>query len=143
MRLALLFLGACATDAGVGGGQDTELAGDGVMSLAPVPMIFTDLDAGFSSSQDLVVTNTGTGDLTIYDAALVADPSDAFDFVEVDEDLILEAGASQSWIVSATLPGTDMASGTLRIRSNDAAATQVDVALCAYPAGYGGDMSCQ
>lgn len=110
-------------------------AGDAAVVIRPLELVWTDLDVGYSYSQDLTLESTGTGDLIVYDIRIVADALDAF-FVDEIEDLVMPSGDVQSFPVVADLEVAKPASGTLRIRTNDVNAIEVLVPLNAYPAGY-------
>lgn len=147
MRLTFLLalLPACAIDSGAntggGGGKDS---GDStvLIDVQPNPMTISDCDPGFSKSADLTITAAGGGDLTIYEAKIVEDPSDAFSFEEL-ADAIIVAGESGVWPVSAGLPDANPAFATLRIRSDAPASDTINVPLCAFPTGWTGETTCE
>jgi hypothetical protein len=93
------------------------------------------IDPGFTKSATFEVTSTGTDNLSIYDAKLVANPDGVFTFEErVDNDIL--PGESQTWAVAATLPDPAMVEGALRIESNDPVAPTFFVTLCAVTKDY-------
>lgn len=144
--LVLLLLAACATDSGAntGGGGGNKDSGDStvLIDVQPNPLTISDCDPGFSKSADLTIAAVGGGDLTIYEAKIVEDPSDAFSFEELD-DAIIVAGESGVWPVSAGLPDGNPAYATLRIRSDAPDNDTISVPLCAFPTGWTGDTTCE
>lgn len=110
-------------------------SGDAAVVISPLEMVWTDLEVGYSYSQNITLESTGTGDLIVYDIRIVADAVDAF-FIDEIEDLVMPPGDVKSFPVVADLDVAKPASGTLRVKTNDVNAIEVLIPLSAYPVGY-------
>ena len=144
MILALVLAG-CGNDTGLGNGNETTLtapSGVATMELSAVSFTWDALAVGYSSSQDLVITSVGDGDLELNELKIVTDPDDAFFFDEV-EDVVLQPGQTVTYAVVADMDAgwslDAFAQGQLRIRTNDAECITAMIPLLAYPEGYTGE----
>lgn len=106
-------------------------------------MIFTDLnwEDGISSGQAFTITNVGTNDLSVTTID-IADSGDGVFYVQGEDDLILAPELEREFTVVATLDVNAPAYGEMRIKSNYSEARDLRIPLCAFPAGYKGDMTC-
>lgn len=116
-------------------GQVDGPSGDGSAVISPLELVWTDLELGYSYSQELTIESAGTGDLIVYDLRVTTDPADAFFFDDV-EDFVLPTGESASFPVVADLEVAEAATGTLRVKTNDLENIEVLIPLTAYPVGY-------
>jgi hypothetical protein len=138
--LLLPLLVACGGDASFVGRTKVPDApdGDAVLQLEPAEVFIEEIDPLYAKSGTLTLTSTGTADLLVYEARMVENPDGVFYFetVETNDDMAIPAGATVTWYVTATLSGPVAADGTLRIRTNDPAATNVLVPVHARPVGW-------
>lgn len=134
-----LILGlACGpTDTGLtqgGGGGDT-VPGTGRLSLSTEEVTIVDVDPGYSKSGQFTVTSIGDANLIIYEIRIVADATDSFYFDEV-EDVTLAPKQSATYTVVADLAESIVATGELRLRTNDPDYASYNMPLSAYPLGW-------
>jgi len=132
----LLFLLACGTpDTSITATGDDTGGADGapVAEIDPTELVWTDVDVGYSFVQDLTVRNVGVGDLTVYQIDLLSDTGDAYIFDQV-QNAVIPAGAEQSWPVTCDLPTAETATASMRVRTDDPAAAEVQVPCTCTPA---------
>lgn len=132
--LGLLAAGCAPQDTGFGTGTDDPVGqtGDPIAEITPAELVWTDVDVGYSFVEELTITNVGDGDLAIYEIAILTDPSEAF-LLDTAANITLEPAAQQSWQVTCDLATDAVAEGTLRVRTNDPAATEVVVPMTCTP----------
>ncbi len=136
----LSILVACGGDSSFTGRSKVPDApdGDAVLQLEPAEVTIEDIDPLYAKSGTVTLTSIGTGDLLVYEARMVENPDGVFFFetVETSDDMSIAVGASVTWYVTATLQEPTAVDGTLRIRTNDPAATNVLVPVHARPLGW-------
>ena len=141
----LSVLVACGGDSSFSGRTKVPDApdGDAMLQLDPAEVFIEDIDPLYAKSGTITLTSTGTADLLVYEARMVENPEGVFYFetVETSDDMAIAVGATVTWYVTATLAAPEAVDGTLRIRTNDPAATSVLVPVHARPLGWveGGD----
>ena len=138
--LVLIMLSACTPnivlpDAGhtADGGSDSGVALTPASSISPASLDFAQAFCGAATTKDVVVSNTGTGELTV--AAAIANSTV---FSVSPASATVSAGASATFTVTATVAasaaaGTDY-TGTLTFTTNEDVAAHT-VALTAKSAG--------
>lgn len=124
--MTLFLLWACTGGTGVLDPGDDSSPG-GVATFSAATLVWTDLTPGFSVTRALDVTNTGEGPLDVTEATIVTDPSGVFS-VEFTA-TTLDPAATASVVVSALLVVDEPATGQLRLRTSDPAASAPIFAL--------------
>jgi hypothetical protein len=136
--LALLVLLCACGENTAGFTKETEensgADGEGLLVLSPESLDFTELDwqAGITQSLTFTATNAGEGNLSIYQVRIADSGGEVFDMDE-EADLTLAPGAVRDFLVMATLHEAAAVSGSVQLKTSDAAALDLRYPLSATP----------
>jgi hypothetical protein len=137
MTLVLAALIACQSSTGFSSNpnENEGVEGTPILTLSAQELLILDAEVGFSRSGELTGTNTGDGNLKIYEVSVLDDAAQVMYFEEPDQTLTLAPTQSLTWRVVATLETAEPASATLRIRTSDPAANDLRIPIDVYPVG--------
>ena len=116
--------------------ENDGVDGTPILTLSAQEVLIQDADVGFSKSGELTGTNSGDGNLKVYEVSVLDDTAQVLYFEEPEETLTLGPAQSLTWRVVATLQEAEPASATLRIRTSDPEANDLRIPIQIYPTGY-------
>ncbi len=114
------------------GPGDTGFAAP-MIAVDPTSIDFGSLGVGLESAHTVDVSNVGHATLTVSDIYL-ADTSQPFSLTDADP-MLLEPGASQSFIVTFQAEDADTHSTQVLVESDDPSSPEVPVSGCYHPGG--------
>lgn len=136
MYTLALFLVACQQDTGFSSGNSDQVSGkNGTMVLTPTYLVFDDISPSYAKSATFNVASTGTEQLEIYQARIIANPGGVFTFEDKTE-VLVNSGDSVDWAVALYVTAEGKYEGSIRIDSNDATTPQVVLDMCGVTVGW-------
>jgi|GEM_PF-3428559 len=137
---------ACNTaDQGFSAQNKDIYASEGYAELivSPTEVVFSEMEEGITYSASFSVESTGDSPLII-DKVDITNSAEGIFYIDTSatEDVNLDPGVTREFIIIAQATTVGEYIGEARIRSNDAANGDFRVALCAFPLGFEGDLTC-
>ena len=126
--------------------KNNDIYGDGGyadLTYSPEEIVFSDMEVLVTYSTELTVESTGDSTLKI-DKVDITNSADGVFYIDTSntEDVNLSPGVAREFIVIAQFQEEGVYYGEARIRSNVASASDIRIPLCAFPAGYEGELTC-
>lgn len=111
--------------------------------VSPTEVVFSDMEDGITYSASFSVESTGDSALII-DKVDITNSAEGVFYIDTSatEDVTLDPGVTREFIIIAQATTVGEYIGEARVRSNDASNGDFRVALCAFPLGYEGDLTC-